>query len=273
MENALNKVDLRPYKRIVQMFWDPEPTNDTTVDLPVWCLGKSYHLGHRSDVKLTSSDVKPFPDEKTLVTSDQKRATSGEEHVSGLAGDETTAETSCDSTPSSFSSALAYEDPSQLGKWPQGFIDDFEARFWMTYRSDFVPIRRSADPKALQAMSLPMRLKTQFSGDHTMFTSDTGWGCMIRSGQSLLANALGLQWFGRGKYQSRRHVEVVPPLIQETDWRRGSRQEDEKKLIRLFADDPRAPFSLHKFVEKGASVCGKFPGEWFGPSATARCIK
>ena len=44
-------------------------------------------------------------------------------------------------------------------------------------------------------------------------------------------------------------------------------------MISLFADDPKAPFSIHKFVEHGASACGKHPGEWFGPSATARCIK
>lgn len=43
--------------------------------------------------------------------------------------------------------------------------------------------------------------------------------------------------------------------------------------MNLFADDPRAPFSIHRFVSNGASVCGKHPGEWFGPSATARCIQ
>lgn len=26
-------------------------------------------------------------------------------------------------------------------------------------------------------------------------------------------------------------------------------------------------------MERGAAVCGKYPGEWFGPSATARCIQ
>jgi len=26
-------------------------------------------------------------------------------------------------------------------------------------------------------------------------------------------------------------------------------------------------------VQRGAAVCGKYPGEWFGPSATARCIQ
>lgn len=48
---------------------------------------------------------------------------------------------------------------------------------------------------------------------------------------------------------------------------------EEKELLSLFADDPDAPFSIHRFVEHGASACGKYPGEWFGPSATARCIQ
>jgi cysteine protease ATG4 len=62
-------------------------------------------------------------------------------------------------------------------------------------------------------------------------------------------------------------------IRQHTDWRRGTRQKEERQLLALFADDPNAPFSIHKFVEHGASACGKHPGEWFGPSATARCTK
>ena len=58
-----------------------------------------------------------------------------------------------------------------------------------------------------------------------------------------------------------------------TGWRHGFQFEEEQKLLALFADDLRAPFSLHNFVEHGASACGKYPGEWFGPSATARCIQ
>ena len=49
--------------------------------------------------------------------------------------------------------------------------------------------------------------------------------------------------------------------------------EEERKLLNVFADDPRAPFSLHRFIDHGASHCGKHPGEWFGPSATASCIE
>lgn len=51
------------------------------------------------------------------------------------------------------------------------------------------------------------------------------------------------------------------------------KQEGERKILSWFADDPAAPFSIHKFVSHGASACGKHPGEWFGPSATARCIQ
>lgn len=57
------------------------------------------------------------------------------------------------------------------------------------------------------------------------------------------------------------------------EWRRGTRLDEERSLLSLFADDPEAPFSIHRFVSHGASACGKHPGEWFGPSATARCIQ
>jgi len=102
-------------------------------------------------------------------------------------------------------------------------------------------------------MSLSVRLRSQLV-DQTGFTSDTGWGCMIRSGQCLLANALGILRFGRA-------------------WRRGAQQKEERELLALFADDPKAPFSIHNFVDHGAAACDKHPGEWFGPSATARCIQ
>jgi cysteine protease ATG4 len=79
---------------------------------------------------------------------------------------------------------------------------------------------------------------------------------MIRSGQCILANALQVLRLGR-----------------DWTWRRDSPDPEHASILSLFADDPHAPFSIHRFVEHGAAVCGKYPGEWFGPSAAARCIQ
>jgi Peptidase family C54 len=45
------------------------------------------------------------------------------------------------------------------------------------------------------------------------------------------------------------------------------------EILSWFADDPRAPFSIHKFVRHGEISCAKAPGEWFGPAAASRCIQ
>jgi cysteine protease ATG4 len=59
--------------------------------------------------------------------------------------------------------------------WPADFYEDFTSRLWFTYRHNYPPIR-------------PAHYKT-----------DIGWGCMLRSGQSLLANTLLIHMLGRGK--------------------------------------------------------------------------
>ncbi|KIL91832.1 cysteine protease atg4 [Fusarium avenaceum] len=239
-------VDLGRYRRIVQMFWDPEPANDVAQDLPVWCLGRSYRLCDKKNIKSDEQNPQtppPLPkvDAETLDTAQPPNKPAN------------APETPPESISSSFSSSLAYNDPANDGGWPSGFLNDFESRIWMTYRSEFEPIPRSANPQATSSLSLSMRFKSQL-GDQSPFSSDTGWGCMIRSGQSLLANAIALVRLGR-------------------DWRQGQSLEEECCILRDFADDPKSPYSIHSFVRHGASACGKYPGEWFGPSATARCIQ
>ncbi|KAF2233671.1 hypothetical protein EV356DRAFT_447822 [Viridothelium virens] len=224
-------------KRLVQYFWDPLPRNDDSSD--IWCLGQRYasnqspSSGNR-DSSITSSS----PPSHATSTS-------------------TTSDTGDSSLSSSFDDSTAYDvevaAAENEGNWPEPFMDDFESKIWLTYRSGFPLIPKSQDPKAASSMSFSVRLKQQLANQNG-FTSDSGWGCMIRSGQTLLANSLLIQQLGR-------------------DWRRGKNDAEERRLISLFADDPKTPFSIHKFVEHGASACGKHPGEWFGPSATARCIK
>ncbi|KAH7271933.1 hypothetical protein B0J15DRAFT_162493 [Fusarium solani] len=246
MEAAMANVDLGRYRRIVQMFWDPEPTNDVAHDQPVWCLGHSYKL---SDSKSTKNDNRSPQTPPPAPKPDAEAQDTSRPPVPPVNAPETPPE----SISSSFSSSLAYDDPTKDNGWPPQFMADFESRIWMTYRSEFEPIPRSTNPQATSSLSLSMRLKSQL-GDQSPFSSDSGWGCMIRSGQSLLANTIGMIRLGR-------------------DWRRGQSPHEEREIIKLFADHPNAPYSLHSFVHHGASACGKYPGEWFGPSATARCIQ
>ena len=86
--------------------------------------------------------------------------------------------------------------------WPTDFLDDFESRIWMTYRTDFTAIPRSPSVKGMPFNSAATAL--QYAGNLIRgqigegFSSDVGWGCMIRSAQSLFANALITLHLGRG---------------------------------------------------------------------------
>lgn len=247
----MNNVDIGKYsKRLVQYIWDPEPANSDATALSIWCLGQRYESHRRIDPDDRSyqphKDAMP-PSPPTTGNASSSLVT----QVSELSS-------SCqdqhhDTAPQNSAHREASNNATAASQWPSSFLDDFESRIWLTYRSGFAPIPKSHDPKASASMSLSVRLKSSF-GSHDGFTSDTGWGCMIRSGQALLANALSVLKLGR-------------------DWRRGESVVEEKNLLQLFADDPSAPFSIHKFVHHGASACGTYPGQWFGPSATAKCIE
>ncbi|ROT37927.1 cysteine protease ATG4 [Sodiomyces alkalinus F11] len=247
MESVMSGVDLGPYRRFVQkMLWDPEPPNDQNSDQPVWCLGISYTRGTRG--ANNSDKTSPALAQPNTTRSPQCDAKPEESLALG-----STYRTTFETVTSKVSKSLTFDTMGDDKGWPSAFLDDFESRFWMTYRCDFGPIPKSTHPRAASALSLPMRIKSHLT-DQSGFSSDTGWGCMIRSGQSLLANAMALHTLGR-------------------EWRRGTKPDTERNLLAKFADDPRAPYSIHQFVKHGAAMCGKYPGEWFGPSATARCIQ
>ncbi len=171
------------YKRIVQYFWDPEPSVDTASDSPIWCLGKEYKIATRVPTSMTSTS--PIQENKPTHT---------------VPAQPIHPVTPPDSAASSVDSEMDSGESGngEDGGWPSAFLDDFEARIWLTYRSNFPIIPKSQDPKALSSMSLAVRFRSQLV-EPAGFSSDTGWGCMIRSGQSLLANALVMLRMGRGK--------------------------------------------------------------------------
>ena len=142
-------------------------------------------------------------------------------------------------------------------EWPSNFLDDFEAKIWMTYRYGFALIaktHKSPSSNVAQAVQKVVDLLGTESLDDGGYTRDVGWGCMIRSTQSVLANTLVMLSLGR-------------------EWRRGKNVMEERQILRQFADDDRAPFSIHNFVRCGDELCSTAPGEWFGPSVAGRCIK
>lgn len=153
-----------------------------------------------------------------------------------------------------------------------GFMADFQSRLWFTYRDAFPPLsvpsssafstddintttavrRKSASfPQQLPNAVLPPKLTVSLA----IRTSDCGWGCMLRSAQMLLAQALMIHFLGR-------------------DWTSASSQKDlvaarlHRQIIRWFADSPQCPLSIHRLVE--ASGCP--PGTMYGPAAICRAL-
>ncbi|KAF7191507.1 putative cysteine protease atg4 [Pseudocercospora fuligena] len=234
-------------KRAVDWVFDRPPRNED--GSPIWCLGRSYESEYQADRPPTAPGTSPSAQSATshadsaVVTQPEHQPKSEEQRDKD---DDEELVKSFDQVQLTKSM-----DEEDLG-WPSDFLDDFESRVWITYRDAFPPIPKSSDPAAASKMSFTTKLRnfTNQAG----FTSDTGWGCMIRSGQSLLANTIVVHRLGR-------------------DWRKGQKEREHKDILSLFADTPEAPFSIHKFVEHGAQACGTYPGEWFGPNATARCLR
>lgn len=202
-------------QRLVDYFLDQEALN-VDHDIPIICLGREYSAqpdADRDQHQHQHQQQDPFKNATSLISSYIAQIRSdGENDDSDRVGEVTS--------------------------WPSAFVSAIEALYYLSYRTEFPLIPRSASGPA--PVSVASFLRGQVN-DRAGFTSDVGWGCMVRSGQTLLANALG---------QLRDGTEIVT-------W---------------FADDPRAPFSIHNFVYYGQVACKKLPGEWFGPSAAARCM-
>lgn len=86
--------------------------------------------------------------------------------------------------------------------WPLLFYQDFYSRIALTYRVGFPPIPCSpSSAGGVHAVMNTLSLSMGRGGGRTNegLSSDTGWGCMLRTGQSLLANALITVHLGRGE--------------------------------------------------------------------------
>ena len=180
----MSHLDFGRYKRIVQYFWDPEPKNDDELNSPIWCLGTKYDSLFKPLEAAFSSTTEANNDTSTICSADSINQTPSRTRSITQNGGQV-------------GLSVAQHGDEVAREWPEEFLDDFESRLWFTYRSNFPAIKKSPDPKGSNSITLAVRLRSQLV-DHGGFTSDTGWGCMIRSGQSLLANALVMLRLGRG---------------------------------------------------------------------------
>ncbi|KAI5087429.1 cysteine protease ATG4D-like [Silurus meridionalis] len=162
---------------------------------------------------------------------------------------------------------LSHEDERQR------FRCVFSSLFWMTYRRGFSSLHGSS------------------------LTSDSGWGCTLRSAQMLLAQALVLHtlpagWtWSRAHHQTRDDLELRhsrPRVLGLGRSRRAGQRrrseggildedEDEqerghRRVVAWFGDNPGALFGLHRLVMLGQSS-GQRAGDWYGPSVAAHILR
>ena len=146
------------------------------------------------------------------------------------------------------------------------FIKDLSNKLHFTYRTRFTPIQRSENgPSPMNFQRFlrdnPLNSIENLVSNPDCFTTDIGWGCMIRTGQSLLGNAIQDANFGRNiNFNDDKNVDETVLLNRD-------------EIISWFEDNDEAPFSLHNFVKKGSEFSNMMPGQWFGPAATSTSIK
>lgn len=149
----------------------------------------------------------------------------------------------------------------------------FSSLLWLTYRRGFPPLAGGS------------------------LTTDSGWGCVLRTGQMLLARGLMLHLMPSGWTWSvsQRAVKDDMDLLRSTEsiqsgWnssqhagRRARKlslgslldrptEGTHRKVVAWFADLDTAPFGIHRLVELGKSS-GKKAGDWYGPSIVAHILR
>ncbi|EDW80904.2 uncharacterized protein Dwil_GK11310 [Drosophila willistoni] len=212
---------------------------------PVWLLGRCYHRRFTPPVSMESS-MTELPGGADSVPDN---ATSACDSIQNTAATTSTGLYPA-LNPQQVDEIVVPQElgmdavENQVGETPweegiEGFRRDFYSRLWMTYRREF-PIMNGSN-----------------------YTSDCGWGCMLRSGQMLLAQGLIVHFLGRSwRYDAESQLH--------------STYEDNmhKKIIKWFGDSSSksSPFSIHALVSLGTAL-GKKPGDWYGPASVSYLLK
>ena len=109
--------------------------------------------------------------------------------------------------------------------------------FWWTYRYDFPEIN--------------------------CITTDAGWGCMLRSAQMMLSQALRIHFKSR-------HWKPDPSI------QKAKEDDFVTSLMTWFADFPsrtESVYSLHNMCAAGVAKYELLPGDWYGPGSACYVLR
>lgn len=141
------------------------------------------------------------------------------------------------------------------------FEKEINRKVFLSYRYGFDPIPRAKDgPSPLSFVPALMFNKgtmlNSFKNladlvDSDNFSSDVGWGCMIRTSQSLVANSYLC-------------------ILQSRPGFSGGTED----LVAMFHDSASAPYSLCNMINAASTLPLQVkPGQWFGPAAASLSLK
>lgn len=228
--------------------WSGKMRSSFNKESAIWVLGRCYHRKMTPCQSMQSSTIVEM--NNVLATTENKLMT-----LSMHEEQPTSAELYNNELPTPSDDECidrAFEPAEETGQdvacdyedGIDGFKKDFVSRIWMTYRKDFA------------------LMQVEPFNDNG-YTTDCGWGCMIRSGQMMLAQALVMHFLGRCW-----RFDPDSQIYTTTE------DHIHRKIIRWFGDQTskNSPFSIHSLVELG-KASGKKVGEWYGPGAVAHLLK
>lgn len=127
------------------------------------------------------------------------------------------------------------------------FYSDYISRIWLTYRINFPSIGESKK------------------------NSDCGWGCMIRSAQMIVAQAITILKLGRSRW-----ITENGCIDRILDWRLKSDEPniEIRDVVRLFEDCDESPLGLHSLINTALKKDFKNPiGQWYSPSQSLALLR